>query len=92
MLVIPTSQALTALLAPADMRARYVATERLNWITAQALGPLAATAIMDHFDPRWVWYGCSMICGISILGFYGLHVRTQERLGEKQKADAAQLV
>jgi MFS family permease len=84
MLVIPTSQALTALLAPPDMRARYVATERFNWIIAQALGPLAAAAIMDRFNPSWVWYGCSIICGISIAGFYGLHLRATERLNEKQ--------
>jgi len=84
MLVIPTSQALTALLAPADMRARYVATERLNWITAQSLGPLAAAAIMDHFDPRWVWAGCSIICAISILSFSMLHLRARDRLSERQ--------
>jgi MFS family permease len=89
MLVIPTSQALTALLAPADMRARYVATERLNWITAQALGPLAAAAIMDRFDPRWVWYGCSIICAISMLGFFGLHLHSRQRLNEKQLNEAA---
>ena len=89
MLVIPTSQALTALLAPADMRARYVATERFNWITAQALAPLTAGAIMDRFDPRWVWYGCSIICAISILGFYGLHLRARDRLAEKQGVDLA---
>jgi hypothetical protein len=35
MLVIPTDQALTALLAPAGMRARYVAVERFNWIITQ---------------------------------------------------------
>lgn len=89
MLVIPTSQALTALLAPPDMRARYVATERFNWIIAQALAPLAAGAIMDRFDPRWVWYGCSIICAISILGFYALQLRSRERLTEKQEADLA---
>jgi MFS family permease len=87
MLVIPTSQALTALLAPAEMRARYVATERFNWIIAQALAPLAAGAVMDRFDPRWVWYGCSVICAISIVGFYGLHFHARERLIEKQELD-----
>ena len=85
MLVIPTSQALTAALAPLDMRARYVAAERFNWIIAQALGPLAAAAIMDHFDPRWVWYGCSIICANSITGFYVLYLHAQERLSEKQR-------
>jgi MFS family permease len=64
-----------------------VASERFNWIIAQALAPLAAGAIMDRFDPRWVWYGCSLICAISILGFYGLHLRARERLTENQETD-----
>ena len=85
MLVIPTSQALTALLAPANMRARYVATERLNWITAQSLGPLVAASIMDHFDPRWVWYGCSIVCAMSIVGFYRLHLYARDRLMKAQE-------
>jgi MFS family permease len=85
MLVIPTSQALTALLAPPDMRARYVATERLNWIIAQSLGPLAAAAIMDRFDPHWVWYGCSIICSISAVGFYIMYLRVGKQLNEKQE-------
>jgi len=89
MLVIPTSQTLTALLAPLDMRARYVAIERFTWIVAQSLGPLGAAAIMDRFDPRWVWYGCSIICAISIVGFYGLHLRSRQRLSEKQRTDLA---
>jgi MFS family permease len=84
MLIIPTSQALTALLAPADMRGRYVATERFTLVIAQSLGPLIATTIMDRFDPRGVWYGCSLICAISIVGFYGLHLHARERLNEKQ--------
>jgi MFS family permease len=84
MLVIPTGQALTALLAPPDMRARYVAAERLNWIIAQSLGPLAAASVMDHFDPRWVWYGCSIICAISMIGFYRLYLHSRERLNPVQ--------
>ena len=84
MLVIPTSQAFTALLAPLDMRARYVATERFTWIIAQSLGPLAASAIMDRFDPRWVWYGCSIVCAASIAGFYLLHQRAGKRLEQKR--------
>lgn len=85
MLVIPTGQALTALLAPLDMRARYVAMERFTLIISQSLGPLAATAMMDHLDPRWVWYGCSLLCAISIIGFYRLHLHSRQRLNEKQE-------
>ena len=62
----------------------YVATGRINWIIAQPLGPLVASAIMDHFDPRWVWYGCSIICGVSIVSFYALHFHARDRLMEKQ--------
>jgi MFS family permease len=90
MLVIPTGQALTALLAPLDMRARYVAMERFTLIASQSLGPLAATAIMDDLDPRWVWYGCSIICAISIAGFYGLYLHSREWLNEKQRVDAGE--
>jgi MFS family permease len=80
MLVIPTSQALTALLAPPDMRARYVATERFNWIIAQSLGPVLAAAIMDRADPRWVWYGCALVCAIAIGGYLALHLAAGRRL------------
>jgi len=92
MLVIPTSQAVTALLAPPDMRARYVATERFNWIIAQSLGPLAASVIMDRFDPRWVWFGCSIVCAISMIGFYALYLRVGERLNAKQEAASQPLI
>jgi MFS family permease len=88
MLVVPTGQALTVLLAPEDMRARYGAIGYFNWIIAQSLGPVAGAAIMDRFDPRWVWYGCSILCAISMGGFYGLHLRSGERLSAKQDEDA----
>jgi MFS family permease len=75
---------LTALLAPLDMRARYVAIERFTWIIAQSLGPLAAAAIMDRFDPRWVWYGCSLVCAISIVGFYVLYLHAGKRFEDNR--------
>jgi hypothetical protein len=56
-------------------------------IVAQALAPLAAGAIMDRFDPRWVWY----VCAISMVGFYALHVRARERLIEKQAPEIPDL-
>jgi MFS family permease len=84
MLVVPTSQALTALLAPEDLRGRYAAIGYFNWIIAQSLGPVAGAAIMDRFDPRWVWYGSSILCAISMGGFYGLHRRSGGRLSAKQ--------
>ena len=70
------------------MRARYVAAERLTLIVAQSLGPLIAGVLMDRFDPRWVWYGCSIICAVSMISFYNLHLHARERFNEKQKTQA----
>jgi len=58
--------------------------------TSQALAPLAAGAIMDRFDSRWVRYGCSLICAISLSGFYGLYPHARERLIEKQVTDVSE--
>ena len=52
---------------------------------SSGVGNFLAGALMDRFDPRWVWFGCSLICAISIVGFYGLHLHTKERLNEKQE-------
>jgi hypothetical protein len=60
-----------------------VVIERFNWIIAQALAFLAAGALINRFDPRGVWYGCSIIGAINIAGFYGPHLQARERLGEE---------
>jgi MFS family permease len=80
MLVMPTGQALVALISPRDMRARYAAAYGFGWIIPQALAPLAAGLVMDNYDPRWVWYGCGLVCAVSILGFWALHLRTGPRI------------
>ena len=56
MFTAPTSQALVAQLAPEDMRGRYMAVFGFSWVIPSAVGPLLAGLVMDHFDPRWVWY------------------------------------
>jgi hypothetical protein len=37
--------------------------------------------------PRWAWYGCSMICAVSIVGFHVLHLRARDRLTAKPEMD-----
>ena len=86
MLFIPTSQALIALFAPEDMRARYVAAERFTWIIAQAFGPFGAGVIMDRYDPRWVWAACAILCSVSVVGFYVLHLYVDKQLVSRQVA------
>jgi MFS family permease len=86
MLVVPTNQAMVALLAPDDMRARYVAAGRLSWIIAQSLGPIAGGAIMDHYDANWVWALSAVFCALSIAGYYGMYLYAGKQLNAKQEA------
>ena len=86
MLVMPTAQALAAQLSPPDMRARYAATLGFTCVIPQALAPLGAGLVMDNLNPSWVWYGCGILCAVSVAGFYALHLRTGERLAAAQKA------
>jgi MFS family permease len=80
MIVSPTSTALVARLAPADMRGRYMAVSGFSWIIPSAIGPLAAGFIMDNLDPRWVWYASGILAAIATLGFFALHRAASARL------------
>lgn len=88
MIVIPVGQALAARFAPEAMRGRYMAFFGLSWAVPSTFGPLAAGLIMDHYDPRWVWYIGGMLCGVAVLGFLALHARTKERLAELPKVES----
>ena len=41
----------------------------LSWAVPSTIGPLAAGLIMDHYDPRWVWYIGGVLCGAAVLAF-----------------------
>jgi MFS family permease len=93
MIVVPVEQTIAARFAPADMRGRYMAVYGLAHAVASAVGPGAAGLIMDHFDPRWVWYGGGLLCALAIAAFCVLHLKTQARFetasAEGQSAVAA---
>ncbi|MBN1148351.1 MAG: MFS transporter [Anaerolineales bacterium] len=73
MLIAPVSQALTAQLAPEDMRGRYMAIFGFSWGIPFAVGPYLAGLVMDNLDPAWLWYIVGMIGALATLGFLGLH-------------------
>lgn len=81
MIVVPVSQALAANFAPEAMRGRYMAVFGLSWAIPSTIGPGAAGYIMDNFNPNLVWYIGGILCAVSALGFYFLHLRlgTQTR-------------
>jgi len=87
MIVIPVGQALAARFAPEAMRGRYMAFFGLSWAVPSTIGPLAAGLIMDHYDPRWVWYIGGVLCGVAVLAFLALHARTQDRLEQPSQSE-----
>jgi MFS family permease len=82
MVVMPVAQALVAKIAPEDMRGRYMAIFGFSWALPQAAGPFLAGVIMDHADPRWVWYIAGMV-GLVAAGSFALLNRRVERLAEE---------
>ncbi len=89
MIIMPTSQALTANFAPADMRGRYMAVFGLSWAIPSMIGPGTAGYILDHFNPNLLWYGGGILCVVSAFGFLALHLRlgAQKRFAAKAKEE-----
>jgi len=86
MIFFPTSSALAASFAPADMRGRYMAVANLAWAIPATVGPGLAGLILDGDHPQLLWYVGGVLCAVSALGFYSLHVRlrTQARFAPVQ--------
>jgi MFS family permease len=87
MIVVPTSQALAANFAPADMRGRYMAVFGLAWAIPSIFGPAAAGLILDNMNPSLLWYIAGILCAVAALAYYFLHLR----LGKQERFRPAQI-
>jgi MFS family permease len=87
MIVAPVEQSLVADFAPEDMRGRYMAVFGFVWIIPWAVGPLGAGLIMDHFDPRLMWFIAFGIGMLSMLGYLGLHFRAGTKFAARQNGN-----
>ncbi|MDM8521685.1 MFS transporter [Anaerolineales bacterium HSG6] len=85
MIVMPVSQALAANFAPEDMRGRYMAIFGFSWAIPATFGPALAGLILDNYNPNLLWYLGGIVCLISVLGFYALHLR----LGSQKRFSSA---
>jgi MFS family permease len=74
MIIMPTSQALTAHFAPAEMRGRYMAIYGLVWMVPSALAPGLAGIVLDNYDPNLLWYVGGVLCAVSAFSFLALHL------------------
>jgi MFS family permease len=75
MIVVPMSQAIAANFAPETMRGRYMAMFGLSWAIPSVVGPYLAGKILDNYNPNLLWYLGGVICGLSVLAYYALHLR-----------------
>ncbi|MGD8865518.1 MAG: MFS transporter, partial [Anaerolineales bacterium] len=85
MLIIPVGQSLAARFAPEAMRGRYMAFFGLSWAIPNTIGPYTAGLVMDHFDPRWVWYAAGILSALAVLGYLTLYLRTRTRFAEQDQ-------
>ena len=74
MITFPTNRVIATNFAPAEMRGRYMAIYDLGWALPATLGPAAAGLILDNYDPNLLWYLGGILCAVSALGFYALHL------------------
>jgi MFS family permease len=74
MIMFPTNKALALSFAPAEMRGRYMAIYDLGWTLPATFGPAAAGLILDHYNPDLLWYIGGILCAVSALSFYALHL------------------
>jgi MFS family permease len=81
MFYFPTSQVVAAGFAPKEMRGRYMAIAGFIRSAPNAIAPAAAGYILDHLDPRLLWYIGGFLCLLSALAYFALHLKLgrQER-------------
>ncbi len=90
MIVMPTSQTLAANFARIEMRGRYMAIFELTNKVPAMIGPAAAGIVLDNYRPNLLWHLGALLCGVSAIWFYALHVRLGAQLRFAAGAPAAE--
>ena len=69
LIMVPTSTSLTAALAPATMRGRYMGIYALTWGASVGIGPVLGGMLSDRVGPIAIWYAGAIIGMAAVLGF-----------------------
>jgi MFS family permease len=72
LLLVPTASTLTAALAPAEMRGRYMGVYNLTWGISYGLGPVIGALLSDRIAPVATWYGGLVIGLAAAAGFVAI--------------------
>ncbi|MCA0455922.1 MAG: MFS transporter [Chloroflexi bacterium] len=73
LIVMPTSNAMAANMAPPDKRARYMGIYSLTYTFGTGVGPIAGGILSDTFGPPAIWYGGASTALVAAFGFWWLH-------------------
>jgi MFS family permease len=79
MLFAPVGQAIVARLSPEHMRGRYMAFYGFAWMVPGAVAMYLSGLIMDHFDPRWIWYASAIVGIVAAAAYLVMHLQEQEQ-------------
>lgn len=70
MILLPISTTYASLLAPEDMRGRYMSIYTLTTGVGQGIGPLIGGLMNDSLGPQYIWYTGGLIGGFGALAFW----------------------
>ena len=86
LIMVPTATTLSANLAPADKRGRYMSIHGMTWGIASGIGPLMGGILSDTISPHAPWFAAGASGFISIF-FYLLLAKKLKNKGMNQPAD-----
>jgi LmbE family N-acetylglucosaminyl deacetylase len=75
LLLMPTSSAFVANLAPPEKRGRYMGIYGFTWGAAAGMAPLLGGFLNDTFGPRTIWLGGGLVGFIGLVGFVLLSLK-----------------
>jgi MFS family permease len=85
MIYFPVQQSLAALIAPDDMRGRYIAVAMQALSIPPLLGPGLAGLLIDRAAPNLLWFLVAMLCLVGSVGYLALG----SRFGKKREATSS---
>jgi MFS family permease len=85
----PTSQAVTARLAPDHLRGRYQGVYQLSWTLAQIVSPLAGGAVISAYGGTPLWIGCFVVTAAMAPVFLRIGARIRRHVADAAHAETA---
>ena len=70
LIMVPIATTLSANLAPADKRGRYMSIHGMTWGIASGIGPLMGGILSDTISPHAPWFAAGAISFVSIFFYY----------------------